>query len=260
MKLFRSPFRAFRPPSTSRALKKAFRPSRTVRVWKKLFRASPTALGRKGESKVESKLGRRLDSSEYHRFHDLHLPAGYGSTQIDHVVVSRYGVFVIETKNYSGWIFGNEKSEVWTQVLYREKHKFQNPLRQNYKHTKAIESFLSLHSSTVFSVVVFVGSGEFRTAMPSNVIYVNLLGRYIRSRSDPIIGQAKVEWIVDCLQRHQSGLRVRSSEGARLHVADPDPSCPRCGAAMIKRTARKGKNAGQDFLGCSQFPKCRGTR
>jgi hypothetical protein len=229
-------------------------------VWKKLFQPSPTAIGRKGESKVESKLGWRLESSEYHRFHDLHLPSGYGSTQIDHVVVSRYGVFVIETKNYSGWIFGNEKSKVWTQVLYGEKHKFQNPLRQNYKHTKAIESFLSLHPSAVFSVVVFVGSGEFRTAMPSNVIYVNKLVRYIRSRSHPIFGQAKVEWMVDRLQRHQSGLRVRSSEAARLRLADPDPSCPRCGAAMIKRTARRGKNTDQDFLGCSDYPNCRGTR
>ena len=273
MKRFRSLFRlprppsasralkkAFRPPSASRALKKAFRLPSASRVLRKAFQPSPNAIGQKGESKVKSKLGWRLDSSEYRRFDDLHLPSGSGTTQIDHVLVSRYGVFVIETKNYKGWIFGNEKSKVWTQVLYDEKHKFQNPLRQNHRHTKAIELFLSLHSSAVFSVVVFVGSGEFRTAVPSNVVYANRLVRYIRSRSDPILGQEKVEWIVDCLQRHQDGLRVRNSEAATLRFADSDTSCPRCGAEMIKRTARTGKNVGQNFLGCSQFPKCRGTR
>ena len=252
--------RALRPPSASRALKKAFRLPSASRALKKAFQPSPTAIGRKGESKVESKLGWKLDSSEYHRFHDLQLPSGYGSTQIDHVVVSRYGVFVIETKNYSGWIFGNEKSKVWTQVLYGEKHKFQNPLRQNYKHTKAIESFLTLHSSAVFSVVVFVGSGEFRTAMPSNVIYVNRLVRYIRSKSNPKISSSKVAWIVDRLERRKAGLPTKASEATHVQLVDPDPRCPICGEKMVIRTARKGANVGAQFMGCSQFPKCRGTR
>ena len=273
MKFFRSPFRVFRPPSASRALKRALRlpsPTRALkkkfrlpsasRAVEKAFQPSPDALGRKGERKVISILGWRLNSSEYNCFHDLHLPSGSGSTQIDHVVVSRYGVFVIETKNYSGWIFGNKESKVWTQVLYDEKHKFQNPLRQNYKHTKAIESFLSLHSSAVFSVVVFVGNGEFRNVVPSNVMYANSLVRHIRSRSDPILSQEKVEWIVDRLQRRQTGLGAQSSEALHQHLADPEPNCPRCGATMILRTARRGNNAGQEFLGCSEYPNCRGTR
>lgn len=270
MKRFRSLFkppsaskslkRALRPPSASRALKKAFRLPSPSKALRKAFQPSPTARGRKGENKVASKLGWRLGSSEYHRFHDVHLPSAFGATQIDHVVVSRYGVFVIETKNYSGWIFGSENSKVWTQVLYGEKHKFQNPLRQNYKHTKAIESFLSLHSSVVFSVIVFVGSSEFRTAVPPNVIRKNGLIRYIRSKTNPMIPDAKVEWIVDRLGRHQDGLPARSQESGSRHFAEPEPNCPVCGEQMAVRTARKGKSAGQRFLGCSRFPSCRGTR
>ena len=251
MRIFRSLIRGPRLPTPKRVLKKAVR---------KAFAPSPKTRGDKGERKVNSKLGWRLDSSEYYRFSDLHLPSGSGSTQIDHVVVSRYGVFVIETKNYSGWIFGDETSKVWTQTLYGEKHKFQNPLRQNYKHTKAVESFLSLHSSAVFSIVVFAGNAEFRTQMPSNVMYAKNLVRYIRSKSNPIFGPAKVEWMANRLQSHQSGRTIQSVDEAHSRLANPEPSCPRCGAGMIERTARKGKNAGQAFLGCSNYPKCYGTR
>lgn len=56
---------------------------------------------------------------------------------IDHVVISKYGVFVIETKNYRGWIIGNEKSEYWTQVIYKRKERLYNPIKQNYGHIKA---------------------------------------------------------------------------------------------------------------------------
>ena len=251
--------RTFRVPSPTRELKSALRPFSPPKAIRKLFRPSPEALGRKGERKVERKLG-RLNSSEYYRYYDLVLPSRFGMTQIDHVVVSRYCVFVIETKNYSGWIFGSERSRYWTQVLYDEKHTLENPLRQNYRHTSAIESYLSLHSGSVFSIVVFAGDGRFRTAMPSNVIHVNALVRYIRSRSDPIFDQAKLEWMVDRMQRHQSGQKTSKPEAASLRLSDPAPYCPTCGAVMVKRMARRGKSAGKQFLGCPQFPRCRGTR
>ena len=264
MKLFPSLFRAFRTPSPSRALKRAFRlpsPSRAMkRSLKKAFQPSPTARGRKGESKVERVLRSKLHPSEYHRFYDLSLPVGNDSTQIDHVVVSRYGVFVIETKNYSGWIFGSAKSKVWTQVLYREKHKFQNPLRQNYKHTKAIQSFLSLRSSSIISIVAFVGNAKFRTVLPSNVVHLKKLCPYILTKRNSIISQRKVDWIIDRLERHKAGLPTRASEATHLQLVNPDPRCPSCGEKMVARTAQKGTNAGEQFLGCSQFPKCRGTR
>jgi len=103
--------------------------------------------------------------------HDLVLPTPDGTTQVDHVIVSRFGVFVIETKNMTGWIFGDERSRKWTQTLYRKKYPFQNPLRQNYKHVKAVESIAGLRSRCVHSVVVFVGGSKFKTPMPANVVY-----------------------------------------------------------------------------------------
>ena len=56
------------------------------------------------------------------------------SHQIDHVEIRQNGIFCIETKNYSGWIFGNEAQSTWTQTLYNEKHHFPNPIKQNRSH------------------------------------------------------------------------------------------------------------------------------
>ena len=94
--------------------------------------------GASGEHEVSRKL--RAISPEYIVLEDIYLPLPDGTTtQVDQIVVSIYGVFVIEAKDYSGWIFGNESQRQWTQTLHigwgdTEKHHFQNPIRQNWRH------------------------------------------------------------------------------------------------------------------------------
>ena len=91
----------------------------------------------RGEGSVRKAITTNFKAPHYHLLNNLTLPDQDGTTQIDHVLVSTKGVFVIETKNYAGWIFGDEKSKQWTQVIYRVKSKFQNPIRQNFKHLKS---------------------------------------------------------------------------------------------------------------------------
>ena len=91
------------------------------------FLLAPGSKGMRGEAKVNSALRNRLDEHEYQVLTDLTLPSGTGTTQIDHVVVSRFGLFVIETKNMKGWIYGSPFQAQWTQVIYRHKSQFQNP-------------------------------------------------------------------------------------------------------------------------------------
>jgi restriction system protein len=81
------------------------------------------------------------------------LPTEDGTTQIDHVIVSRYGVFVIETKNLKGWIFGSPQQKTWTQKIYRHTTKFQNPLHQDYKHTQTLQAALELDPEKIFPVI-----------------------------------------------------------------------------------------------------------
>src|SRR6516164_517412 len=109
-----------------------------------LKRKRPFLIGKRGENFVSRKL-LELDSEHYNVLDDLLLPSlGHtNTTQIDHIVVSDFGIFCIETKSYSGWIFGNARQQHWTQVLYRYKNRFYNPLRQNYAHIKAVEAIVS---------------------------------------------------------------------------------------------------------------------
>ncbi len=74
-------------------------------------------------------------------------------------------------KNIDGWIFGDKNSKSWTQVLYGKKYKFQNPLHQNYRHTKAISEYLDLDHNKVYSVIFFIGENtKLKTDLPSNVM------------------------------------------------------------------------------------------
>ena len=71
-----------------------------------------------GEKKSAFWMWLSLDRSTYQRFHNVVVPTRNGTTQIDHVLISPFGVFIVETKNLKGWIFGSENQPKWTQSLY----------------------------------------------------------------------------------------------------------------------------------------------
>ena len=128
-----------------------------------------------------------LDKKEYHLIKNVTIPTQDGTTQIDHIIVSGFGVFVIETKNMKGWIFGGEHQKTWTQQIYKHRNKFQNPLHQNYKHTKELERLLNLNPSILFSVVMFVGECEFKTPMPENVTTPGGYIKFIKSKKEELL-------------------------------------------------------------------------
>ena len=155
-----------------------------------------------GELRVKAVTGLRLNGKTYRSLHNLTLPTRDGTTQIDHVIVSEFGVFVIETKNLAGWIFGNERSRKWTQSIHRNsRYQFLNPLRQNYGHVKTVEKLLGLGPRCVHSVVVFVGKSEFKTAMPPNVLKRRELIRHIKSKTEVLLSDEQVEDSIRTLER-----------------------------------------------------------
>jgi len=205
-----------------------------------------------------------LDKETYHLVKNVTLPTEDGSTQIDHIIVSKYGVFVIETKNMKGWIFGSPHQKTWTQKIYKHSSKFQNPIHQNYKHVKTLESLLGLNDQQTHSIIVFVGDSTFKTDMPENVTYGQEYIRFIKSKQHPILTAAEVKEITDKIQ---SGRLTPSFKTNREHVAhvktivaekENSNSCPKCGSSMVIRKVKKGANIGKEFWGCSNFPKCRG--
>lgn len=77
-------------------------------------------------------------------------------TEVDLLYIDRTGLYIIESKNYSGWIFGNEAHQNWTQSMpNKKKFKFYNPIRQNATHIRAVQDFLALPKEVIHSVIVF---------------------------------------------------------------------------------------------------------
>lgn len=124
-----------------------------------------------GEKLIQFVMSVHLDRQIYEKFHNIIVPTFNETTQLDHIVLSQFGIFVIETKNINGWIFGNAKAKQWTQSLYGKKYKFQNPLHQNYRHIKALADFLDIEENQIHSIVYFIGENtELKTNLPSNVM------------------------------------------------------------------------------------------
>ena len=102
-----------------------------------LARSGFISAGEAGERAVSAILREDLDQHRYKVLDNIMLKTNKGiTTQIDHIVVSQYGVFVIETKNISGWVFASDRGRQWTQTLpawdgfgSAEKYHFQNPRR-----------------------------------------------------------------------------------------------------------------------------------
>lgn len=154
-----------------------------------------------GEQLVNNILNKNFSKEEYHLIKNVTLPIPGGTTQIDHVLVSTKGIFVIETKHYSGWIFGNHKQQKWTQTIYRKKNKFQNPLYQNHKHIKELERYFDFLPENSFkSIIAFTGEAEFKTKMPENVLYSGNLVSYIKKFDNEIISLNRVFFIIGKLE------------------------------------------------------------
>ena len=207
-----------------------------------------------------------LNGDVYKQINNVTIPTSNGTTQIDHIIVSRYGIFVIETKNMEGWIFGSESQPKWTQSIFGKKFQFQNPLYQNYRHIKALEEFLGLPIDKFHSVVSFIGeTTDFKTDLPDNVINGGPFG-HIKSFKTELLPEDKVNEVIKSIKsgmRPKNFLGLATSETKSEHLASlqnrhcSTTKCPKCGGDLVLRTAKQGARAGQQFYGCSKFPDCR---
>ena len=156
-----------------------------------------------GEQIVKVAVLNKLDAAQYRHFSNLIIPAPNGTTQIDNIVVSPFGVFVIEAKYFQGWIFGGVKQEKWTHTLSRfEKYAFANPIRQNYGHIKALARLLRQPENRFHSVVVFAHRNcQLKTELPANVCLQHNFIEYIQSFTKNIVDDAALARMNTILQQ-----------------------------------------------------------
>lgn len=219
--------------------------------------------GLNGEQNIRKVLKSLLDGEVYHAYNNVLIGSSPRSTQIDHIIVSKYGIFVIETKNIDGCIFGSSYNKQWTQVFHGGKYPFQNPLRQNYKHTQKLAEFLGIPHNKMHSLVVFGDKCQFKTQMPLNVVKSTGIVNSIKSKKRIFLTDDEVARVNDkllMLQYNTPFLNGRKHASKLNKRYDSTMTCPKCGGNLKKRTARTGKRAGQEFLGCEKYPQCRYTK
>ena len=210
-----------------------------------------------GEFWVKIELN-KLPKEKYIVLNNIMIRSSKGSHQIDHIVVSKYGIFVIEMKNYYGLITGDEYKDKWTQHLGKNKYYFNNPIHQNYGHIKALEELLQMDNDKFISIICISNQANVKVTA-KNVTQLDFLNGLIKSYNTEIID----ENLVEIKNKIESG--NISDKGARKeHVRNikttlketenkiEDNICPKCGGKLVERNGKYGK-----FIGCSNYPKCR---
>ncbi|MGP9544603.1 NERD domain-containing protein [Psychrobacter sp. AOP7-B1-25] len=183
----------------------------------------PTFKGFIGETVINVAMWLKLKKDVYHRLNGITLPrANGGSTQIDHIIVSVYGIFVIETKNYKGWIYGSEKQRQWTQSFPNgSKYKFQNPLRQNYLHIKTLADLLGLELSYFHSMIAFIGECELKTRdeLPEHVL-TSGMASYVKKKQDKLLTEDEVVSIVEQINSNRFSKSWRTNRKHKAYLKD----------------------------------------
>ncbi|MEM1486011.1 nuclease-related domain-containing protein [Oscillospiraceae bacterium PP1C4] len=178
-----------------------------------LLALKPLIKGKVGEVSVAALLS-TLPDEDYITLHDIMINSPNGTSQIDHIVISTHGVFVIETKNYGGWIFGKETDQYWTQTLGKEKHRFYNPIRQNYGHIMALEALLEpLGRIPFISIVTFSGGCELKTK-PSGVVYYGRLLSEIKQHKNNVFSKSQINRIAGTISK----ANITEKDAQKQHV------------------------------------------
>ena len=224
---------------------------------------SSKSIGNLGERRVAKMLSKL--PADYKVYNNVIIPSYSGTSQIDHLVISKYGIFVIETKNYSGVIYGNENSEYWKQCFYRTKFEMVNPVRQNHNHVMALKKvFSGLPEIPIHSIIAFVGSADLNIDVYSaHIVFGSELLDKIMLLSKPCVEQ-KIAWEYSARIEHK---RIESTketekqhnENARNAVRQHNLKvanniCPRCGGKLVLRKGKFGS-----FYGCSNYPTSKVT-
>jgi hypothetical protein len=181
---------------------------------------TPRIKGALGERAVHMFL-HSLNPKEYSIIHDVIVEVDGRLTQIDHIVVAKTKIFVIETKNYKGLITGSETAATWTQHLRKKRFSLHNPIRQNYAHIMALSSVLHLPISRFISIIAFAPDAILKVETKTPVVYYNMLPDIIQRNTSVDFTQQEqdniTEMIIGIKQKNRR-FRKEQIEQARKHA------------------------------------------
>jgi len=201
--------------------------------------------------------------------HNAYIPIGNGYfSEIDLIYINHCGIIVIESKNYSGSIYGDENREYWSQYFKTKNGKFYNPIKQNQKHINHLRRYLDRYDTGPYlkchSVIVFGNMSELRNVyFTSPDVYVinewnlNDLLCILSEINEHILSEFQVNDIYQRLFLTSQ----RTDEFKMKHVANVQEYlklCPLCRNKLVERVNTMSNST--MFYGCSAFPRCKYTR
>lgn len=178
--------------------------------------------------------------------------------QVDHIVIKENGVFVIETKNYEGMIFGAKEQRKWTQVLAggHVKNQFYNPIKQNATHLYNIRRIIG-ERIPIYSLIVFPRADVSRVIEIDEICEINKMIRKLATTGEKVLSQEKIEEIKTKLESKREQIsnteHIENIEHMKENIRND--ICPRCGGQLLIRHSKNG-----DFKGCINYPSCKFTK
>ena len=209
--------------------------------------------GEFGEQIVNNILGYTIPGKQY-LLNNVILEISPGkTTQIDHIFINQYGIWVIETKNWNGTIFGKENDNTWTVVYNGNNKKFyDNPIKQNKHHEYFIKHYLG-NKAPILGLIVFV-NGNTKNVNANGVCHANELPYIVQAGANEVLSPEKMEQCYNELNRARLYItnqeHVTNLQLNRQHKIEQG-ICPWCNGTLIMRYGDFG-----NFLGCSNYPKC----
>lgn len=219
--------------------------------------------GQWGEYLTEYLLNEKHIEGTFKVFTNTLIPHKNNKTEIDVFMVHEKGVFVFESKNYSGWIFGTVDQKQWTQTLKNgKKNRFYNPLLQNKTHINALSEYLSIPKDRFLSYIVFSERCTLKEIPSPSNEYTILRRHHLLKNVQKTLANRPVVFDemevglmctrIDLLTQNEADM-VQHIE--RVKGYSDGMTCPYCGGELVERSGKKGA-----FIGCKNFPKCRFTR
>ncbi len=196
------------------------------------------------------------------------------TSQIDHIFICKSGIYVIETKTYSGKIYGKETEREWTEVLtsyrtkkrsrslfglkktytYHTKNKFYSPIKQNNAHLYIVCKIVG-EKIPIRGLVVFV-SGDIQNVVSDKVLDLRGLDMFLREQRADVLSPDQIQSIYDKLLLNRDTYQVTQAEHInnihKMQYEVENNICPRCGRPLVLRNGRFGQ-----FYGCSGYPACK---
>ena len=218
----------------------------------------PYFRGFMGEYWIKQEL-KKLSKKNYMVLNNILISDSNGTHQIDHIILSNYGIFVVEMKNYFGLIKGREYDQKWCQYLGKTKNYFMNPFHQNYGHIKCLSQLLNIDEKFFVSIICF-----------SNQAKLSISSKGIVTQTDFIVSkildfkEKMNDFNLENLYNIIISNNITDRKVKRKHVGtikekkkinlglEKNMICPKCGSALVERQGKYEK-----FIGCSAYPKCK---